>query len=224
MAMETGYSLADLAAVTDGKRDEGFMGGGMWIFFLFILLLFSGRGFGGFGGNDNVGGAANFINNDFIYTNLKSTLDQGFTQQANQSFNIQREVLNGFHGVDNAVCTLGYQTGQGIKDIQREIADCCCTTNRNIDAVRYEAERNTCAITQAIHADGDATRALINANTMQELRDRVQDQKFLISQQAQTATLKEAILPKLPVAAYWQPSPYAAYGHNNCGGCGCGNF
>ena len=48
--MDTGVSLADIAAVTD--RDEGMFGGGtggMWIFALLILLLIGGGGF--FGGN-----------------------------------------------------------------------------------------------------------------------------------------------------------------------------
>jgi hypothetical protein len=61
-----------------------------------------------------------------------------------------------------------------MKDGFYALKDCCCTTNRNIDAVRYEGAQNTTAITNAIHAEGEATRALINANTIQELRDRLE--------------------------------------------------
>jgi hypothetical protein len=32
-----------------------------------------------------------------------------------------------------------------------------------------------CDVAGAIHAEGEATRALINANTMQELRDKLAD-------------------------------------------------
>ena len=52
---------------------------------------------------------------------------------------------------------------------------CCCETNRNIDAVRAENYRNTCDITTAIHAEGEATRSLIQANEVQALRDKVQN-------------------------------------------------
>ena len=46
--------------------------------------------------------------------------------------------------------------------------------NRNIDAARYDAGKNTYDITNAIHAEGEATRALINQNTIQELRDKLE--------------------------------------------------
>jgi len=94
MAMDTGYSLADLAAVTGSEKDNDFMGGGgMWIFFLFILLLFTGGGFGGLGGAN---AATNQINNDFLYTNLNNKLDTGFTQLANSNFSMQKDIFQGF--------------------------------------------------------------------------------------------------------------------------------
>ena len=51
--------------------------------------------------------------------------------------------------------------------------DCCCEINRNIDALRFENSKNTCEIVNAIRTDGEATRALINANVMQDLRDKI---------------------------------------------------
>lgn len=88
--------------------------------------------------------------------------------------------------------------------------------NRNIDAVRYEGAQNTCAITSAIHAEGEATRALINANTMQELRDRLEARdrdlmaaNFQLSQQAQNAYLLNEIRP-CAKPAYITCSPYTA--------------
>ena len=98
-------------------------------------------------------------------------------------------------------------------------------TNRNIDAVRYEAAQNTCQITNAIHQEGEATRALINANTVQELRDKLEARDrdilardFQLSQLNQNATLINAIKP-CPIPAYITCSPYAT---NNCSPCCCG--
>ena len=129
-----------------------------------------------------------------------------------------------------------YGTQAGMKDgfygIQGALAEnrfaaqnCCCETNRNIDAVRYEGAQNTCAITTAIHAEGEATRALINANTMQELRDRLEARDrdvmvrdFQLSQQAQSAALVSELRP-CAKPAYITCSPYTTAGYG-CGSCG----
>ena len=86
--------------------------------------------------------------------------------------------------------------------------------NRNIDAVRYENAKNTCDITTAIHAEGEATRALINANTVQALRDKLEDKdrelmtaNFQLSQQAQNAALIAELRP-CAKPAYITCSPY----------------
>ena len=92
--------------------------------------------------------------------------------------------------------------------------DCCCGINRNIDAVRYENAQNTCTITSAIHAEGEATRALINANAMQELRDKLEARDrdvmvrdFQLSQLAQNAALIGELRP-VARPAYITCSPY----------------
>jgi hypothetical protein len=85
-----------------------------------------------------------------------------------------------------------------------------------LDATRYENAQNTCNIVNAIREDGEATRALINANTMQDLRDRLADKdrdllsaQFQISQQAQTTNIVNQVVPKA-VPAYLTCSPYEA--------------
>lgn len=123
-------------------------------------------------------------------------------------------MLNGFYGVNNA-----------IQQAQFAAQQCCCETNRNIDAVRYENSKNTCDIVNAIKADGDATRALMTQNAMQSLRDQLQTANFQLSQQAQNATLINAIRPT-PVPAYVTCSPYesnmyASGCYRNVNGCGC---
>ena len=89
-------SVADVMALrSDDKGDE--FGGGMWIFFLFILLLFSGGWGGGLGDRGGVGvtNGANFVNTDFVYTNLSNQLNLGFTQQAQHNFALQKDVYQG---------------------------------------------------------------------------------------------------------------------------------
>lgn len=123
------------------------------------------------------------------------------------------------------------QMTQGKNPMQIQQKQCCCEINRSIDAVRAENYKNTCDITNAIHAEGEATRALINHNTMQNLRDKLADKdrdlqtaNFQLSQQAQSANIIGTLRP-YPQPAYITCSPYVASNFGwGCGnfGCGCG--
>ena len=79
----------------------------------------------------------------------------------------------------------------------------------------------------AIHAEGEATRALINANTMQELRDKLQAAQLQLGTLSQTNTLLSAI-NKTPVPAYLTCSPYQTtynpYANTGCCGCSGGSL
>jgi hypothetical protein len=93
--------------------------------------------------------------------------------------NIRYDMLGGF-------CNVGQQLAEN--RYAQQLAN--CGIERNIDSVKAEAYRNTCEITTAIHSEGEATRALITENTIQSLRDRLEERdralqaaNFQISQQ-----------------------------------------
>ena len=181
---------ADMRAVTDGARDDGFgMGGGwMWIIVLFLFLF--GFGGGGAWGNRGQGLTQMEMQQGFDTQEIVRKLD-GINYGLCDGFYAQNTtMLNGFAGVTTAV-----------RDAQFSAQQCCCETNRNIDAVRYEAQKNTCDITTAIHAEGEATRALIQQNEMQALRDKVSELQLAQSQCAQNAYLTGTLRP-YPVPAY----------------------
>ena len=180
---------ADMRAVTDGARDDGFgMGGGwMWIIVLFLFLFGFG---GGAWGNRGQGLTQMEMQQGLDTQEIVRKLD-GINYGLCDGFYAQNTtMLNGFAGVTTAV-----------RDAQFAQQQCCCETNRNIDAVRYEAQKNTCDITTAIHADGEATRALIQQNEMQALRDKVSELQLAQSQCAQNAYLTGTLRP-YPVPAY----------------------
>ena len=151
-----------------------------------------------------------------------------------EGFNTQ-EINGQLRGITNGICDGFYAVSSGMKDgfygIQGALAENrfasqqhCCETNRNIDAVRYEGAQNTCAIANAIHAEGEATRALINANVMQELRDKLEARDrevmvrdFQLSQLSQNAYLVNELRP-CAKPAYITCSPYTTA--NACGTCG----
>ena len=186
----------------------GMSGGWIWI----LLILLFGRGFGGYGVDNGI--QNNFIENEFLKRDIFNT-NANVSQQGCAT---QKEVIES-----------RYTTQLGLQGLQASQDACCCATQRAIDSVKAESYKNTCDITTAIHAAGEATRALINANTIQDLRDRLEARdrdlltaNFQLSQQAQSANIIET-LQQTPKPAYITCSPYFAYGYNPCG-CGCNNF
>ena len=144
-------------------------------------------------------------------------------------------MLNGFNGIQRDLCQGFNAVNNGISENRFAQQQCCCQIERGIDGVNYNNARNTCDITSAIHAEGEATRALINANTVQELRDRLEQRDreimsrdFQLSQLSQNQTIIHAIKP-CPIPAYITCSPYSSVPINyvatdrpTCGyGCGC---
>ena len=200
--MNEGLSAGDILALT--KDNENEMWNNPFIYLVWLALLGGG---GLFGGNRNA---------ELQGSITRSDLFEGFNNQ---------DVNGQLRGITSGICDGFYAVNSGMKDgfygIQGALAEnrfaaqtCCCETNRNIDAVRYENEKNTCAITNAIHAEGEATRALINANTVQDLRDRLEARDrdilardFQLSQLAQNATLINELRP-CAKPAYITCSPY----------------
>ena len=191
------YDLAD--------RNNNEWGGGYWIW---IILLFFSFG-GNWGNNGNLQNDA-LMNQEFIKRDLFNTNQN----VSSQGFQNSRDILES-----------RYTTQLGLQNLGQQNQECCCATQRAIDGVNTQSFKNTCDITTAIHSEGEATRALINANTMQELRDKLADRdrdlltaNFQLSQQAQSANIINTLQPT-PKPAYITCSPYYAY--NNMTGCGC---
>ena len=235
MALNQGYPNCGY-----GYGNQGFGFGGEWgglIGLLIVASLFGGNGWG-FGGNRGGNPAtqadisAGFANSEIMsdlndillqnsqgFANVQQTLCQGFS-------GVNATVNQGFAGVNNAICTLGYQNQQGFNSISREIADCCCTTQRAIDSVKYENARNTCDI---IRAGQDNTRAILDYLTGEKisaLQAENSGLKAQISNDRQSAYLLNELKP-CPIPAYITCNPNAPYGlgygvgyGSNCG-CGC---
>lgn len=208
---------------------DGFgCGGGwfMWIIVLFALMGGWGNGFSrGYGNGPGLTQVE--MQQGFDTQNILRKLD-GINNGLCDGFYAQNTtMLNGFNGVQRDLCQGFASVNAGIAENRFAMQNCCCETNRNIDAVRAENYKNTCEITNAIHAEGEATRALINSNTMQDLRDKLADRdrdlmtaNFQLSQQAQSANIIGTLRP-FPQPAYITCSPYQAA--STVYGCGCAN-
>lgn len=145
--MTDSLSVADVMALQNRDNcccnngngwGNGWGGDGGWIFLLFILLI-AGRGWGGFGGCGGFGGFGGYgansagfqgvatradINEGFALNNLQRGV-QGIQQGiCDSTYSLNNSIMNGFHGVDNAVCQLGYQTQQGFNNLSSQLAQC----------------------------------------------------------------------------------------------------
>ena len=201
--MNEGLTAGDILALT--KNNENDMWNNPFIYLVWLAVLGGGNGLFGNRGDAAVQGAI-----------TRSDLFEGFNNQ---------DVNGQLRGITNGIADGFYATRQGITELGYAMKDCCCGINRNIDAVRYEGAQNTCAITNAIHAEGEATRALINANAMQELRDKLEARDrdvlvrdFQLSQLAQTSSLVNELRP-CAKPAYITCSPYTT-----AFGCGAGTI
>ena len=243
----TGYAVGRDS--NGGYGNNGIFGND-WAWIVILLLFgYGGRGFGGFGGfGGGFGGGCGApcatqadVRAAVDQQTLISKLDQQTYGLADSTYALNNAITNGFHGVDNALCSLGY-------NLSHQLSDCCCATQRAIDSVKYENATNTCAIQNTIQ---NTTRDVIenaNANSRAILDFLTQDKiatltaenqslKFAASQsaqnafitanqEAQTAELIRRLGRDCPVPAYVVPNPNCCYNANVTYGnaCGCGGF
>lgn len=202
----TNMTPSDVIAMTNGNG----MGGNMWIWLIVILLLFNGggaffnRGMGEFGQY-----ATSASQQDILFSSKFQALDNKIDRIGYGLCDSTYALNNAIHGAQDTVAGAVIGEGRGIqmqigaeaRGFQQQVADCCCTTNRNIDNVRYDAQKNVGELMAVVHAENEKTRALIQQNEVQTLRDKVQDLQFQQSQCAQNAYLINTLRP-YPAPAY----------------------
>lgn len=148
----TGY----LAGQDSGGGNSGGFGGmfgeGLWAIIILAMLGFGNGGFGGFGNGGFVNGALTRaeLYDGFAMQNIDSAV-RGVQQGiCDSTYAINNSLMSGFHGVDNAICNLGYQTQSGFNSLGHQISDCCCTTQRAIDGVNYNMATHFSTLQQTL--------------------------------------------------------------------------
>lgn len=227
----------------NGGFGNGFFGGdGIWAIVLLALLFNGGWGGNGWGNNNNNLATTDFVSSEFTQrdiSQLSNTTTNGFgnlsTQLCNCCSDINSNIANSTYNTANNICNLRSDVLEN--RYANQLAE--CQTQRDILLQTTQLENQLgmtslqglarldsccCDIKQAIREDGEATRALITQNTIQDLRDRLTAAKDVISDREQTDTLLSRLQPT-PTPSYIVSSPYQSifnpyYG----GGCGCGNY
>ena len=156
MSISSDYSLSDIAAATGNNGNNNGMGwGGDWIALIVVFFLFSMFGWGGFGGFGGFGGLGGGYGNGYgspcaTQADVRAAVDQQTliskidqqTYGMAESFTALNNTLNNnFRGIDNAICTLGYQGAQHANNLAAQMASCCCDTRAAIKDVDVGIER-----------------------------------------------------------------------------------
>jgi hypothetical protein len=244
-----------LVANLDGNNNGMFGGDGLWGLIIILALLgWGGNGFSGIGGfGGNRGG---FVEPCATQADVRAAVDQQtliskLDQQtyglADSTYALNNSITNGFHGVDNAICNLGYNVQSGFNGLSAQLAQCCCDNRAAISEVRYDMATQACDTRNLIQ---NTTRDIIdnaNANNRALLDFLVNDKistlqaenqslKFKASQaeqnafitanqQAQTAELIRRLGADCPQPAYVvQPPQPVTFPTNCCGGVSYANF
>ena len=143
--MDTNYSLADIAAAT------GDMGGANSFFWIFALLILAGGG--GIFGNRGIDG----------YASAASQQEILFNQHFN---NLDNKMDRGFTSIGNGIADATYALTNNIKDGNAAVAGTVVSESRGINDKLYDVK-------SAVHAEGEATRAMIQQNKIETLQQKV---------------------------------------------------
>lgn len=194
--MEGNYTLSDIRAVTDGN-DGMFGGNGLW--FLALLFLFGNGGFGW--GNRN---GAPVTEADLCSANSFNDLKSGVRDISGQisSMNV---------GLTKGLCDMGYTMFGQFASLERQLADCCCGIERNIDGVNYNVAQQAAAINANTTAQTQKILDAITGNRMADMQNQINNL------QLQSALCGVVRYPTATTYATACNPFFGGYG------CGCGN-
>ena len=230
MGDSSAMSPADIMALSkDGMGDNSLI----YMFFIFALLFgWGGNGFGGNGFQNAIG-----------YENLATSneIQRGFDNQ--NSMANEREILaavnqTAANGIAAGTQNTQYMTGMlndKYNELQRDVAtlavgqgqllanqnECCAGISAGIAQNRYEAALNAGNIVQAIQADGNATRQMIQQDKIESLQQKV----AALENGMQTAQLQSDIAAATANTIRWPNQwTYGAGMPPIWNTCGCGQY
>lgn len=220
MNESSGLSASDVLALT---RNDGIGGNNFWwiIVFLIVAGMFGGNLFG----NSNGASAAERVaTSDFISSQFSNQNDKFIALQNGEAINrVSRDVLetsnatnvgilNAANNTDKEILQSRYDNSLGQCNIEKTIL----LGNQNMQS---QLSACCCDLKSAIHAEGEATRAMITENTIQELRDNLQAAQLTLGNATQTQNLLNAIGRYNVVSIPYNTYPYS-YPYSYPYGCG----
>lgn len=163
------FSMPVVPAYANGGSNGGWGDNGAWWIIVFVLFFaFGGWGNGGWGGGNGGNGVQSALTRGDLCMDMNFSDLEGAVRGVNQGlcdgfYAVNTSLLNGFNGVDNAVCTLGYQTAQGFAGVDNAICTLGYQTQQGFNDVNAANMQGNFALQQAINADTVANMQNTNA-------------------------------------------------------------
>lgn len=246
MFNSTTPSLADIAAVTGNRNNDGWGDGCGWWILIILFALWGNNGWGGFGNNGN-GALQGYatqadIQRGFDNQAVISKLDGITNGLCDGFYAVNNSMLTGFNGINTNIMQTGYGIQQAINAdtvanmqntnaLQAQIANCCCENREGQAQIRYDMATQACQTRQAI---ADSTRSILDylcQDKIATLTAENNDLRRAASQDKQNALLTTAMSAQTnQIIDAVRPTPVPAYpasnlyGYAGCGcntGCGC---
>lgn len=149
------------------NKDNDGLGGSNGLLWIFLLILFwgGGTGFGYKGGDAAVEGQieaaiakaeARGLSDTAVLNAIQGN-KEAVAQIAN-TLGIQFEAVRStLDSMTKGICDLGYKLGQdtaslmsaisgGNASLSRQLADCCCATQRSMDSIKYDMASGFCQV------------------------------------------------------------------------------
>jgi hypothetical protein len=214
----TGSEALSVMNATRDNDGYGMDGYGAW--FWIIIILFFAWGGNGLGNNNQENIDTRFIERDIFSTNqnVSTTSADINSNVCNTKYDLGTEILENRYASQLGDCSINrnldsvrYDNLLTAKDIQAQMAECCCN-------LRAEGLANTQKILDKMCE-----------TEVNQLRTDLQSAQLQISQLSQTQNIEgyinQYVIPR-SVPAYLTCSPYmssyyAYNGYNGYNGCGC---
>ena len=210
-AMQT----AGIVPTMDYSRNYDGFGENSW--FWVIILLFAFWGNNGWGNRNN--GLETDIDTRFLERDIFNT-NQNVSTTGCQT---QRDILETKYNLGTQVLENRFNCSQNACNTQKEILESRYTTQLGFQNAQANLSNCCCDLKTIIHAEGEATRNMIQSDKIEQLRDQV----YTTNQALNNANLANTIINSVrpfPAPSYPVSSPYMSlYNPYNGCGCGCGN-
>lgn len=179
-----------------GADGFGFGGSGLWLFAILALM---------WGGNGFFGNRAGYGVDGRVATVEDLNNSANFTRLEGQVMNNGNRTETKVDTVYSGICNLGYEVAQQFAATNAQLANCCCTTQRAIDSVNYNAAVNTAAINANTTAQTQKILDALAADKISALQGRINQLEL------QNAVSGVVRYPTAMTYAY-NANPFCGYG------------
>lgn len=197
----SGYSLSDIAAVSNG---DGFGGGSAWWIIILFLFCFMGGNWNGRGELNQYATAAS--QQEILFGQQFQGLNSAINKIGDGLSSLGYSQLQQMNA--NTSSINGNVTSEG-RALQMQLADCCCSNKEAISQVRYDAALNTQAL---LASNAEQTQKILDVIST----NRIADMQNQINQLQLQAAM-------CGVMRYPQATTYTAGYAPMYTGCGCSN-